>query len=130
MSDNLTTKHRQLYDKIPSFKCKPGCNDCCGPIPISFHEAAQIPDGGAKIEAHYEQILKAKDLSSACMTCPHSTILGCAIYETRPLMCRLFGTVDDEKLHCPHGCRPEKMLTAAEGRIITAAYRKLFSVKK
>jgi hypothetical protein len=28
----------------------------------------------------------------------------CSIYEDRPLICRLYGSVD--KFACPHGCKP------------------------
>jgi len=73
---------------IPEFTCKKGCHDCCGPVPFSKEEWSRVPD-------------KRKATS---LTCPYVGEKGCDIYEERPLMCRLFGAVED--LKCPHGCAP------------------------
>jgi len=92
---------KTLRKKIPGFKCKPGCYDCCGPIPFTRWEWKQVKD-------------KRKATS---LTCPYASDKGCAIYEDRPIMCRLYGTV--KGLECPHGCAPEKMLSPEkEHRII------------
>lgn len=37
---------------------------------------------------------------------------ACSAYRDRPLLCRLWGVV--EKLRCPHGCEPERMLSNVE----------------
>lgn len=34
--------HKALYAMIPSFKCKEGCTECCGPVPFSDWERAQV----------------------------------------------------------------------------------------
>ncbi len=40
------------------------------------------------------------------LTCTHLTNEGrCAIYEHRPLVCRLYGAV--KRMKCPHGCKPK-----------------------
>ena len=100
--------HRALYDQIPSFTCKPGCAECCGPVPFSAWEISQMPE---------------PRLFSTGRGCPHSTPQGCAIYEQRPLMCRLYGTVPE--MRCPHGCGPQKALSSAEGHKILKKYKKL-----
>ncbi len=100
--------HRALYAQIPTFACKPGCSDCCGPVPFSAWEVSQMPE--------------PKRFSTG-QGCPHSTPQGCAIYEQRPLMCRLYGTVPE--MRCPHGCAPDKPLSSAEGRKILKKYKKL-----
>lgn len=100
---------RRLRTLIPTFTCVQGCSDCCGPIPFSRWEWDRVTD-------------KRK---ATCLDCPYSTPHGCAIYEERPMMCRLFGAVDDPMLRCPHGCAPEKPLSADEGRRIANEYARL-----
>jgi uncharacterized protein len=100
---------RRLRVLIPTFTCRAGCRDCCGPIPFSRWEWEQVPE-----KKH-----------ATCLECPYSSPYGCSIYEDRPIMCRLFGTVDDPIMRCPHGCGPEKLLTAEEGARIRDAYREI-----
>ena len=44
------------------------------------------------------------------------------LYENRPLMCRLFGTVDHPRMKCPHGKRPRVVISNGESREIMAGY--------
>jgi Fe-S-cluster containining protein len=98
-----------LYDKIPKgFQCAPGCNLCCGPVPHCAEEAALIDDDDRK----------RMDVSKPC---PFTTPQGCAIYDKRPFMCRIFGCAPD-MLACPHGLRPERMLTDEEASDLTDEY--------
>lgn len=101
-------KLKKLYNQIPSFECKEGCHDCCGVILFTKEEWEPI-----------EPKLIAKG-----MDCPYITETGCQIYKQRPFMCRLFGTV--KNLKCPHGCRPNKLLTAGKGKKLLHKYHKLF----
>lgn len=99
MSIAKTIKY--LRKQIPSFQCKEGCSDCCGPVPFSNWEWEQVKD---------------QKLTTS-LTCPYATKNGCEIYEQRPILCRLFGVV--EKMKCPYGCGPIKLLTKKkEGEII------------
>ena len=86
----------QLRKQIPSFDCIPGCTDCCGPIPWSACEWEEVP-------------VKRKPDGVGC---PYITRHGCKIYEYRPILCRLFGTV--ERMKCPHGCRPLAMISQVQ----------------
>ncbi len=99
--------HKALYASIPSFKCKEGCTDCCGPIPFSQWERKRI-----KIEP-----------GKSGKPCPYLGEGGCLIYEQRPFICRLFGTVPE--MPCPHGCKPEKMLSSLEGKKLLHKYKKM-----
>ena len=99
--------HKALDARIPSFKCKEGCTECCGPVPFSAWEQAQV-----KVEP-----------GRLGRPCPYLGETGCLIYENRPLMCRLYGTVPEMK--CPYKCRPEKMLSSVEGRRILTKYKKM-----
>jgi Fe-S-cluster containining protein len=82
--------------RIPSFTCKPGCHDCCGPVTASSEEMSRLP---VKSDAEHETAL-------ANLSCPHLGKNGCEVYDERPLICRLFGTTP--RLACPEGKGPEK----------------------
>jgi hypothetical protein len=83
---------------IPSFVCKPGCHDCCGPVTTSTQEMAWLPVKTA--EEH--------NAALAQLSCPHLGANGCEVYDDRPLICRLFGTTPT--LACPNGHRPPEMI--------------------
>lgn len=109
---NAKKMHKRLYKKIPAFKCKEGCTDCCGPVPFSNWEWEQIED-------------KRK---ATTLTCPYAVGGKCEIYGQRPLICRLFGAVDDERLRCPHGCGPEKKLSQRQAEEIMKEYLRILEV--
>lgn len=107
MSKSSTEHVVKLFrGAIPAFQCLPGCHDCCGPVPASHWEKNQLP-----------AVPVAKRLAAlAHLDCPHLGPQGCMVYDQRPLLCRLFGTV--ESLPCPHGQRPAKLLAPhVEGEI-------------
>lgn len=56
------------------------------------------------------------------MNCPYLTKEKlCGIYENRPLLCRLWGLVDEPRMRCPHGCKPSpRYLTSEEGHALLA----------
>lgn len=99
---------KTLRKIIPKMECKPGCHDCCGPIHFSKWEWEQIKDKRTATE----------------INCPYIGKSGCDIYEDRPILCRLFGTV--KKMECPHGCKPQKMLNLKQELSIMRQYLKLF----
>jgi len=72
-----------VWDKasvIDSFPCVDGCTDCCSNAAITC----------TIIEW---EILKAMmpETPNPGFGCPYKTKRGCAVYEYRPLVCRLFG---------------------------------------
>jgi len=93
-------KIRFFRKQIPSFACKAGCHDCCGPVTASSEEMANLP---VKSIADHEAAL-------AELNCPYLGKNGCEVYADRPLICRLFGTTP--RLPCPNGKRPEVMIDA------------------
>lgn len=99
---------KTLRKLIPDMECKPGCNECCGPIVFSKWEWTQITDKR-----------KASDIN-----CPYVGKNGCDIYSDRPILCRLFGTV--KKMKCPHGCKPKRMLNLKQEASIIRQYGRLF----
>jgi Fe-S-cluster containining protein len=96
----MTKNSRKIQffrEKIPSFSCKPGCHDCCGPVTASSDEVARLPIKSD--EEHAEALAE--------FNCPYLGDKGCEVYEERPLICRLFGTTPS--LPCPNSCAPSKM---------------------
>lgn len=100
------TAIQRLYDQIPSFKCKPGCTDCCGPIVFSKSEWEDVPD----------------KKNATNIDCPYIQKGHCSIYENRPFICRLFGAAKDKQLECPHGCKPEIPLTKEKAQSLSMTY--------
>jgi hypothetical protein len=113
-----TRAHRRaldrLYAKIPAFACRPGCTDCCGPVVAGVVERERAP-----------QLLEsvAAAVAGGCASCPYGAGGSCEIYDDRPVICRIYGTVED--LRCPHGCGPDRLLSAAQGRALLADYHSL-----
>lgn len=101
-------KHEKLYNMIPDFECKKDCSDCCGPVVFSKWEWSRINN---KKEANG-------------LICPYvSDDNRCKIYKKRPLLCRLFGVVEEMK--CFHGIEPERYLTEKEQLEIIKKYDRL-----
>ena len=97
MSANSQTI-RFFRRRIPAFECIPDCHDCCGPVTASSEEMARLPVKSS--------VDREKSLTE--WRCVHLGEHGCDVYDERPLICRLFGTINT--LRCPHGRQPN-MLT-------------------
>jgi len=105
-----------LRKKIPDgFQCKKGCHDCCGIIVWSPIEWMLLPD-------------KFKGLKQEGLECPYYNDEGCLVYEHRPILCRLFGVVDNPMMICPHKLLPADHLTNEQSTAIMAEYIKLIEV--
>lgn len=118
---------QQLYDMLPEadIPCVAGCSRCCGPVPATRQELKRAPLLGNYIDQveYFEQIGGLD--ASWCSTCPY--VLehggGCAIYDGRPFMCRIYGLVEDEPmLMCPYGLRTTKPLTRAQSHQLSNRY--------
>jgi len=88
----------RLRENIPTFECKEGCHDCCGPVTTSSEEMSRLP---VKTDAEHDAALKD-------FNCVHLGPKGCTVYGERPLICRLFGTTP--KMPCPNDRAPEIMV--------------------
>lgn len=99
---------RMFRAAIPEFQCLPGCHDCCGPVVASAWELKRLPKP--------DPVRRAACYTPEGLSCPQLGPDGCMVYDERPLVCRLFGTV--EKLPCPHGRRPALLLDARVEREI------------
>lgn len=91
-----------LYARIPRIPdCDGRCWRSCGPIDMSDRERQRIRRAGFRITPW--QDARAWEDTFYC-----EALTGdkqCAVYEMRPLVCRLWGTVEGMK--CPFGCVPE-----------------------
>lgn len=82
---------KELYAQVPKFKCIKNCSKCCGAVPWASLEMDQLKE----IKVHKNLI------------CPYCEENKCTIYEFRPFMCRIFGTVaKPHPLACPYGAMP------------------------
>lgn len=83
----------QLYAELSQIQCKGRCAESCGPIAMSPLERQRLKERGIEI-------------TPLTPTCPALTQIGlCSVYDVRPMICRLWGLV--EQMTCPWGCRPE-----------------------
>lgn len=89
-----------VYAELPTLQCKGLCHESCGPIVAPLLEWAIASDGRLDLR------LKRR------LTCPLLTDdKRCSAYEKRPLICRIYGMVDNPLMRCEHGCTPSRWLT-------------------
>ena len=116
----MDTELQKLYDQIPAIPdCDGRCWTSCGPIGIADRERQRIRQAGYRITP-YEQAMAEVD-TYYCEALTRGK--QCAVYEMRPMVCRLWGVV--ENLPCAYGCVPEGgYLSEAEGyRLIFESMR-------
>ena len=94
-----------LYAELPQLECRGLCADSCGAISMGLHEARRIE----RLTAQPLRLMATLEQS-----CPYLEAERCTVYEARPLVCRVWGLVDEHGLRCEHGCIPERWLTRPE----------------
>ena len=115
--------HEELYAQIPNMTCPPGCSDCCCIVRFSRYEVAQISTAKI-IRATFTRLRQA-----TTQKCPYLTEDSrCSIYQSRPFVCRLFGTTEIERLRCPKGVEPDKLLSAEEGEILINQFLRIIDL--
>ncbi len=95
-----------IYREIPVVECKGLCTDSCGPIQMSKAEFDRLSISIQKVFAY-----KPTD-----ELCPALVNGRCSAYAERPIICRLWGVVDDPNMKCPFDCQPAVYLTNDESR--------------
>ena len=102
---DMYDKLKEIYAKIPQSKCENGCFECCKNL-IQFSEEEKSRMGGYEYNG----------------VCSHLVDGKCTVYDSRPLVCRIFGT--SEILRCD-SCEPEGFLGKEETLEIMKEYAQL-----
>lgn len=106
-----------LYAAIPQTACKGLCWESCI----------------AGVRAHPEEHRRMRNLAENRPTiakvghgqCRYLTLARrCSVYEARPLICRLYGAIDNALIGCEYGCCDEP-LTERESFPLMEAYVRL-----
>ena len=106
---------REVYESIPNAGCKGLCVDACTTIPVFTIELAQLEAATGRTLPTFAAGDDVGGMilgSEIGVPCPLLVMGRCSVYDHRPLICRAFGSV--EGLRCPHGCRPDKLLSNEE----------------
>lgn len=112
------SKVKDLYKKIPELHCKGLCSLSCGPILLQQEELDRI-EAVSDIDLVYDEKL----------ICPLLVNKRCSVYQDRPIICRLWGTVKGRRgMECPWGCKPKRWLSDAESRAILDEAREISPV--
>lgn len=103
-----------LYAQLPPLDCQGLCADSCGPIPAGTAERQRMERAaGRRLEAP-EVLTPVDGVLEVCHECSMLKDGRCAVYDARPMICRLWGLVED--MPCPYGCAPEGgRLSVGEG---------------
>lgn len=101
-----------IYKSVPGFKCIEGCTDCCGPVFTTKIEAERL---GVEVGTLTNKPGETK--------CRFAGEQGCTVHDKRPMMCRLFGSSNLEKLACPHGRGPNKPLKVNQTNELISKYK-------
>ncbi len=93
---NRSSRMKVLYDSLPTIECQGRCHVSCGPIFVNTFEWNAI----------------GKPAAGKTIDCPMLVDRRCSVYQARPLICRLWGVVDEMK--CPWGCVPSRRMEPEE----------------
>lgn len=99
-------KHLEtIYARVPALDCQKKCQEFCGPIAMTELEAERI-----------KKRFKSLPVANKNMVCSKLKGGVCSIYELRPLICRLWGTVP--AMRCPWGCKPKTFMSNEAGKAL------------
>lgn len=100
-----------LYSQLPAFVCQRKCQASCGVIVMTRVEWLRI-----------QRKLGYAPKGKASLACPLLDKHGaCRVHALRPLICRLYGLLDDSRMRCPFGCTPSAWVASPDGGAWLAA---------
>jgi Fe-S-cluster containining protein len=103
-----------LYAELPSLECRGLCWHSCGPVDMSAAERERIAELGVTIPGYTVEAADRFRATGQVEACPAlGPFKTCGVHAARPMICRLWGMT--ENMRCPHGCRPSRELSEAEG---------------
>jgi Fe-S-cluster containining protein len=131
MTPEQESKLEALYATLPKINCKGKCGESCGPLLIPRIEFERIEKkvGFVQIQPEAEWYITPRQWFNANkadlvglqafgnLDCRMLSSFGrCQVYAVRPLVCRLWGTMQAQYpyMHCRFGCEPERWLSAEE----------------
>lgn len=79
---------------LPEMRCDKGCHRCCGIVLVTESDFKRV------IQFAEQKGIKSLKQGSVCPWCQNGR---CAVYSVRPMICRLFGHVDDPAMTCMLG---------------------------
>lgn len=121
-----------IYAELPTVNCQRKCQGCCGPILIPKIEARRLEErrgmlqvetgilGARRADLPPPEIVKrdfvglVPDRNLDCVFLAPFPFGGCMAYKIRPLICRVWGCIDQLLLRCPFGCEPTRWITPEE----------------
>ncbi len=107
--DTINKKLKKIYSKIPKINCH-HCHFCCGPIVWFEPEKIVIEDYMRKNKIK-KVVWTLDEFKKNDMKCPYLFNDRCVIYDVRPIICRLFGVIQELKCEL---CDDVKLLTNNE----------------
>jgi len=133
----------EIYEEMPQIRCKGLCHRTCGSIPVVnaelpiFKKALKGPlKETYPIPNHGNQDPNGNTVPGGLLICGDKDLtcpaldeksLRCTVHESRPLICRLYGLVDNEKMKCTHGCIPERWVSDKE---VGGWYKRLHEIDR
>lgn len=105
---------------LPEMRCDRHCGECCGVVMCSEDDYQRVK--------RYAKRRGIKPLEQG-IDCPFYQDGQCAVYEARPLICRMYGHFADDKLTCPRGYNvnmPLRVKDLFDERIIAASGKPRF----
>jgi len=112
---------------MPGIQCKGLCHRSCGLIPLTQVEfdyvkaGMLVPRDDFVIAAGPSELLLFGDDGQ----CPLLVEGRCSVHPNRPFACRAYGVVDDPKMQCQWGCKPDALLTNKEVSLLLNEIDKL-----
>jgi hypothetical protein len=120
-AEEVDAELEAAYALVPEIDCKGLCTDACGPIDGGLREMVRLARAGVRIPPRREALLQlASDPEG--YSCPALVDERCSVYALRPMVCRIWGAV--ENLRCPYGCVPRQgapLLASAEAMALLDA---------
>lgn len=129
-ADEVDEQLAALYEQVPEINCKGLCADACGPIDGGPREKVRMRRAGVKLPPRHEAV-KAMIASEGNYECPALSDGQCSVYDVRPMVCRIWGAVDD--MTCPYGCLPapgQRRLNTAEAVALIDAANKAGTIEQ
>jgi Fe-S-cluster containining protein len=111
-------KLEALYARLPTVACRGLCAEACGPVPMTTFEAVRLRRADPR---HRWPMVVLRNERPRC--CYLTDADRCGVYDVRPLVCRVWGTV--KRLSCMHGCTPDRWLTDHEFAALAQAAERL-----